>query len=70
MSKFFGSVNKVDFHNKPRQYNLGLENYLVNQCNWIWLCKTVSMEITIANLWKLFCCGVKRDQFEKLVGIR
>ena len=31
---------------------------------------TVAMGITITNCWKLFCYGVKRDHYEKLIGIR
>ena len=26
--------------------------------------------MTITNSWKLFCCGVKRDHYEKLIAIR
>ena len=28
------------------------------------------MGMTITNRWKLFCCGVKREHSEKLIGIR
>ena len=28
------------------------------------------MGMTITNCWKLFCYGVKRDHYEKLIGIR
>ena len=28
------------------------------------------MGMTITNCWKLFRCGVKRDHYEKLIGIR
>ena len=28
------------------------------------------MGITITNFWKLFCFGVKRDHYDKLIGIR
>ena len=31
---------------------------------------TVAMGMTITNFWKLFRCGVKRDHYEKLIGIR
>ena len=42
----------------------------VTQCGWLRLCTTVDMGITITNFWKLFHYGVKRDQYEKLIGIR
>ena len=28
------------------------------------------MGMTINNCWKLFCCGFKRDHYDKLIGIR
>ena len=28
------------------------------------------MGMNITNFWKLFCYGVKRDRYEKLIGIR
>ena len=31
---------------------------------------TVAMGMTITNYWKLFCYGVKRDHYDKLIGIR
>ena len=31
---------------------------------------TVAMGMTITNLWKLFCYGVQRDHYEKLIIIR
>ena len=31
---------------------------------------TVAMGMTITTFWKLFCCGVKRDHYDKLIGIR
>ena len=31
---------------------------------------TVSMGMTITNCWKLFFYGVKRDHYDKLIGIR
>ena len=34
------------------------------------LCTTVAMGMTITNCWKLFCHGVKRDHYDKLIGIR
>ena len=45
MSKFFGSVNEVDFHNKSSQSNLSLEKFWVTQCGWIRLYTTVTMVI-------------------------
>ena len=35
MSKFFGSVNEVDSHNKSHQSDLVLEKFWVVQCGWI-----------------------------------
>ena len=39
-------------------------------CGWLRLCTTVDMGMTITNFWKLFCYGVKRDHYDKLIGIR
>ena len=64
------AVNEVDSHNKLRQYYLALEKWWVPQCGWMRLCTTVAMGMTITNFRKLFCYGVKRDHYEKLIGIR
>ena len=63
-------VNEVDSHNKSRQPGLALEKWWVNQCGWIRLCKTVATGMTINNCWKLFRYGVKRDHYDKFIGIR
>ena len=68
--KFFGSVNKVDSHNKSRQPDLALDKLWVTQCGSIRLFTTVAMGMTITNFWKLFCYGVKRNHYEKLIVIR
>ena len=70
MSKFFGSVNEVNPHNKSRQSDLAQEKYWVTQCGWLQLCTTVSMGMNITNCWKLFCYGNKRDRYDKFIGIR
>ena len=70
MSKFFGAVNEVDSHNKSRYYDLEMEKLWVTQCVWLRLCTTVALGMTITNFWKLFRYGVKRDHYEKLIGIR
>ena len=70
MSKFFGAVNEVDSHNKSRHYDLEMEKLWVTQCVWLPLCTTFSMGMTITNFWKLFLYGVKRDHYDKLIGIR
>ena len=70
MSKCFSAVNEVEYHNKSRQYDLALEKFWVTHCGWMRLCITVSMGITITNFWKLFRYGVKRDHYEKFIGIR
>ena len=62
-------LNEVDPHNKPRQYDLVLENLWVTQCGWLRLCTTVSMRMTITNFWKLFPYEVKIDNHEKSIGI-
>ena len=49
MYKFFGYVNEVDSHKKPRQYNLALKKYMFTQSGCIRLCMTVSIGITITN---------------------
>ena len=63
------AVNEVDSHNKSRQSGLALEKLWVIQCGWLRLCTTVSMGVTITNCCKLFRYGVKRDHYEKLIGI-
>ena len=64
------AVNEFDSHNKSRQSDLALEKWWVTQRGWIRLCKTVDMGMTINNCWKLFRYGVKRDHYDKLIGIR
>ena len=54
MSKFFGSVNEFYSHNKPRQSDLALDKFCVNQCGWLQICTTVSMVITITNFGNCF----------------
>ena len=68
--KFFGYVNEFDSHNKSRQYYLALEKFWVTQYGWLRLCTTVAMGMTITNFWKLFYYGVKRDHYDKSIGIR
>ena len=70
MSKFFGAVNEVDSHNKSRQSDLRMDKLWVTQCGWQCLCMAVSMLMTITNCLKLFCYGVKREHYYKLIGIR
>ena len=70
MYKLFGAVNEVDSHKKLRQSDLALEKFCVTQHGWMRLCTKVDMGMTITNLWKMFCYGVKRYQYEKLMGIR
>ena len=42
-----------------------MEIYWVTQYNWVQLCTKVDIGITINNLLKLFCYGVKIDYYEK-----
>ena len=70
MSKFFPAVNEVDSHNKSSQSNLDLEKFWVTQCGCLRFCMSFSIGINITYCWKLFCYGVKRDHYEKLVRIR
>ena len=70
MSKLFGSISEVDPHNKSRQSSLVLKLLWVTYRGWLLSCTTASMITTVTNLWKLFCCGVKRYHYEKLIGIR
>ena len=70
MPKFFGYVNKIEYHNKYRQSDLALEKYWVTQCGWLWLCTPVSIGTTLTNLWKLFYYGVKIEHHVKFIGIR
>ena len=70
MSKFFALVNKVDSHTKSRQSYIALEKFWVTQYGWLRLCTTVAMRMTITNCWKLLLYGVKRDYYNKFIGIR
>ena len=70
MYKFFGAVNEVEHHNKSRQSDLAFVKFWVTQCGWLRLCTTFSMGMTITNCWKMFCYGVKIENYEKLIGIR
>ena len=70
MSKFFGYVNDVDSHTKSSQYDLALEKFWVTKCGWIRSRTTVLMGTTINKLLQLCCYGVKRDHYDKLIGIR
>ena len=64
------AVNEVDSHNKSRHSDFVLENFWVTQCGWLRLCTTVAMGMTVTNCRKLFCYGVKRYHYEKLIGVR
>ena len=66
----FSAVNGVNSHKKPKNYYLALDKFWVTQCGWLWLCTIIAMGIHITNGWKLFCCGIKRDQNDKLIRIR
>ena len=70
LCQFFSAGNEVDSHNTSRQYDLALEKWWVTQCGWLRVCTEVAMGMTITNCWKMFRCGVKRDHYEKLIGIR
>ena len=63
-------MNEVDSHNKSRQSDLALEKWWVTKCGWLRLCTTFAMGMTITNCWKLFFYGVKRDHYDKLIGIK
>ena len=60
----------VDSHNKSRWSDLALEKLWVTQRGWIRLYATVTTEMNINNCWKLFSYGVKRDNYDKSIGIR
>ena len=64
------SVNEVDSHSRSRNSDLALENWWVTQCGWLRLCALVAMRMTIINFWNVFCYGVKRYNYERLIGIR
>ena len=54
-----GSSNEVDSHNKFRQYDLVLENYLVTQFVWIQLFTAVYMVVIIKNYGNYFILGIR-----------
>ena len=49
MPDFFGSVNKMDSHNKSRKSDIALEKFWVMQCGCIWFYNTVAVGININN---------------------
>ena len=69
MYKLFVYVNEFDSHNKSRQSHLDLYKFWVNKFGCLRLCTKADMEMTIINLWKIFCYGVTRDHYEKSIGI-
>ena len=70
MYNFFGSVNGFDSPKKSRQSDLALEKFWVTQYGWLQLYTSVDMVMNITNLWKTFRYGVKKDHYDKLIGIR
>ena len=70
MYKCFGSINEVDSHNKSHQLDLALDKFLVMKCGWLRLCTTVATGLIITNCWKLFFYGVKRNSYDKFIGVR
>ena len=64
------AVNEADSHNKSRQSTLALEKWWVTQCVWLRLCTTFAMVMTITNCWESFRYWVKRDHYDKFIGIR
>ena len=70
LCRIFSAVNEVDSQNKSRQSDLALEKWWVTQCAWLRLCTAVDMGMTITDCWKLFSYGVKRDHYDKWIGIR
>ena len=70
MSNFFGYVNEVGSHSKSRQSDLALEKSWVALFGWLRLCTTGTVGMNITDFWRLFLYGIKRDHYEKLIGIR
>ena len=70
MSKCFGLVYELDSHKKSHQLDLALDKFRVTKCGWLQLCTTVAMWVTITNCWKCVFYGVKRDYYDKFMGIR
>ena len=60
----------MDSQNISRQSDLAMKKFWVTQCIWIKLFTTVSMGTIITNCWKLFHCWVKRQHYDKFIGIR
>ena len=59
MSTLFVCVDEFDSHNKFNQSDLALKKCWVTQCSWLQWRETVSMVMTITNIWKLFFMGLK-----------
>ena len=70
MSNCFLLLMRLTPTKKSRKSDLALDKWWVTQCGWLRLRTAVAMGMTITNCWKLFRYGVKRDHYEKLIGIR
>ena len=64
------AINEVESQNKLRQYDFALEKWWVTRCGLVRLCTAVHMGMTTTSCWKLFRYGVKRDHYDKFIGIR
>ena len=60
----------MDSHKKSQQLDLAMENFCVSQCGWIRFFSAVSMGVTINNCWKLFFFLIKKEHYDKFIGIR
>ena len=47
-----------------------MEKYWVTQCGWIRLFATVAIRKTLRNFWEIFCYRIKREHYEKFIGVR
>ena len=60
----------MDSHNKSYQLDLALDKFLAMKCGWLQLYTTVAMGVNITNCWECVLYGVKRDHYDKFIGIR
>ena len=65
MSNLSGSISWIYPQNKSIQSGLALENILINQCGFVWLCTMVAIGMASTNLWKLFHRGINIKHHDK-----
>ena len=67
-SKFLGSINEVESHNKSHPSDIALDKFWVAQYGWLWLCNTGSMGMTMNNEYKRFAMVLRGATMTSLLS--